>query len=161
METLLELIIEFFDEEGWSCSREDEEAVMVSFLSLKGERHLLAQAAEEQLCIFTSFAPLEVPQERHFHVLEFLNLMNGRIATGALYLDFEGGSVQFTTHVDPLDHREQIVPKEPLFAHMRRAVYYGQQALALLIPHIESVMAGLDIEEAVANAMRDLENFYS
>jgi hypothetical protein len=157
MSKLFELLKAFFDEAGWSYTPEPHApSLMVAFHTPQGERYLFAQVEGEDLCLLTSIIPLEVPEERRFELLSFLNELNGRTALGSFYLDEEGGSVQFTTGVDARDEQGKLFSKEVLFAFLERSLMYNLNLHDLLYPHIRAVSEGLDLESALAGALEDL-----
>lgn len=116
----------------------------------------LAQVRESQLVIFTSIAELRVPEGRISEVLKLLNRINGRMALGCFYLH-EDGSLQFTTSVDALDEKGEIMEEELLFALMRRSAYYNLQIFDLYLPHVKAVKEGMNVEEAYERALEDLK----
>jgi hypothetical protein len=162
MGNLFDLIIAFFDEEGWSFVREPHAPVlMVTFISSNGERYLQVQVAEDQFCIITSMVPLEVPEDRLLDVLDFLNRINGRTALGTFYLDYEGDSIQFSTYIDALNENDEILDKELLFSFLRRSLHYNLSIHDLYLPHVRAVNEGMDVDQAFERAMKDLEGFLS
>ncbi len=162
MAKLFELVVQFFDAEGWSYAREPHApALTVTFISSNGERYLLAQVEEDQFCILTSIVPLEVPEDRFLDVLDFLNRINGRTALGAFYLDYEGDSIQFSTCVDALDERNEVLKRELLFSFLQRSLHYNLSIHDLYLPHVKAVSEGMDVDQAFEKAMRDLGGLLS
>lgn len=160
MEQLYRELTDYLDGEGWHYSEEAGGALLVSFEDFEtngsGEHlGLLAQVEASQWIVFTSFAPLEVPEEYYLDALAFLNAANGRVARGNFYLDVEGDSLQFTTTVDGLDVEGHALPSETLQMQMHRAVEFGQDLLSGFYPHLCTVAEGGDPEQAFIEALEE------
>lgn len=163
MEQLYRELIDYIEGEGWSCTEEADGALFVSFEDVEtngsGEHlGLLAQVEAEQWIVFTSFAPLEVPEDCYLDALAFLNAANGRVARGNFYLDVEGDSLQFTTTVDGLDVQGHALPSDTLQMQMHRAVEFGQDLLSGFYPHLASVADGGDPEQAFIEALEEFSD---
>ena len=160
MEQLYRELIDYLEGEGWSYTEQADGALLVSFEDFEtngsGEHlGLLAQVEAGQWVLFTSFAPLDVPEERYLDALAFLNAANGRVARGNFYLDVEGDSLQFTTTVDGLDVDGEALPSETLQMQMHRAVEFGQDLLSGFYPHLSAVAEGGDPEQAFIEALEE------
>jgi len=163
MDRLYRELIDYLEEEGWSYAEESDQALLVTFdefgVNGSGEQlGLLAQVEADHWVVFTSFAPLEVPEENYLATLAFVNAANGRVARGNFYLDVEGDSLQFTTTVDGLDGGGDLLPTETLQAHMRRAVEFGQELISGFYPHLQTVVEGGDAEQAFLKALEEFSD---
>ena len=163
MEQLYRELIDYIDGEGWSYTEEADGALLVSLEDVEangsGEHlGLLAQVEADQWIVFTSFAPLAVPEDYYLDALAFLNAANGRVARGNFYLDVEGDSLQFTTTVDGIDVDGNALPSETLQIHMHRAVEFGQDLLSGFYPHLHTVADGGDPEQAFLEALEEFSD---
>lgn len=163
MEQLYRELIDYLDGEGWTYTEEADGALLISFedVGVNGsgeELGLLAQVEAGQWVVFTSFAPLEVPEDCYLDALAFLNAANGRVARGNFYLDVEGDSLQFTTTVDALDDGGHVLATDTLQAHMRRAVEFGQELISGFYPHLMTVVEGGDPEQAFLEALEEFSD---
>lgn len=163
MDRLYAELTDYLDSEGWSYTEEADGALLVSFDDFdtngSGEHlGLLAQIEAGQWIVFTSFAPLEVPEDYYLDALAFLNAANGRVARGNFYLDVEGDSLQFSTTVDGLDVDGSALPSETLQIQMHRAVEFGQDLLSGFYPHLATVAEGGDPEQAFIEALEEFSD---
>lgn len=95
-------IAEFFIGDEWSPEQVDQDPVLrMEFIGDHGKWTCLAFAHDErERFVFVSLLPIEVPEEKHGEVAEYLTRANFGMEIGNFEMDYTEGSVQFRTSVD-------------------------------------------------------------
>lgn len=152
MNTILDVLIKFFEEDGWSFELwRDEAEIRLSYASkTQGHWDCLAQAHEEaQQLLFFSEYPFRVPEEKLLLVAEYITRANNELVIGNFILDFEIGVVRFKTSLDVngLSLNTNIV-KQLVYANVLMMEQYISGIKAILERALTPLEAIVEVEEA-------------
>jgi hypothetical protein len=105
MGKILEALRQFFTEDKWPFIELEKETVFKTGYSGKNANwSCYAQAREEQqMFIFYSVCPINIPQEKRDAVAEYLSRANYGLMIGNFEIDFNDGEVRYKTSLDVED----------------------------------------------------------
>ena len=100
--TLLETLIEFFEEDDWPFTRLDDPALLrLAFQGDNGRWTCYAQVREEaQEFIFYSLCPVIAPEDQRSQMAEFITRANYGLIIGNFEMDFTDGEIRYKTSID-------------------------------------------------------------
>ena len=100
--SLLETVIEFFEDDDWPFARLDDPALLsLAFQGDNGRWTCYAQVREDaQEFIFYSLCPVNAPADRRSQMAEFLTRANYGLILGNFEMDFTDGEIRYKTSID-------------------------------------------------------------
>lgn len=99
---LMRIAAAYFEQERWPFHlAEDGAALLTSFVGEHGHWTCIARANEaDEVFLFYSLCPVEVPPARHDAVARRLLTANRDLTLGSFDLDYDDGSIRFRTSLD-------------------------------------------------------------
>ncbi|MCL6560792.1 MAG: YbjN domain-containing protein [Firmicutes bacterium] len=143
---IIDVVVEFFKNDGWHFSQVGEEPLLRLDVSGEhGEWTCFAQAREEKKqFIFYSVCPVPVPEDKRVAVAEFLTRANYGLVIGNFEMNFQNGNVEFRTSIDV--EGDRLSP-----ALVRNLVYANIATMGRYLPGIMALIHyDLSPSEAIA-----------
>ena len=153
MTQILQIAIEFFEQNDWPFLRLDREPILQGdFRGGNGEWKCFAYADEEaQRFAFYSVCPISVPEDKIPTAAEFVNRANYALIIGNFELNCENGEVRFKTSIDVEGDRLST-------ALVERMVVINVAMMDMYLPGIQKVInEGVSPAQAVAEIEGDAE----
>ena len=102
MESLYEIVVSFFQEDGWPIQLpENESGVLTAYRGETGQWTCQAIVSEQlEQMLFYSLAPITVPEGKIPEAAEFITRANYGLTIGNFELDFDDGEVRYKTSLD-------------------------------------------------------------
>ena len=146
MAEIFDTIVQFFEQDGWSFSRiEEQPALQMGFQGDNGSWLCTAEAREEYgQFIFYSVCPVHAPEEKRLALAEFLTAVNYGLIIGNFEMDLDDGEIRYKTSID-VGGDELSVPL------VKNAVYMNVLMMDRYLPGIMAVLYG-DVSPAAAIA---------
>ncbi len=137
MGELLQMVQQFFDEEGWSYSRiEGEDLLQLPFEGSTGRWLCWAHVREEQnQFAFYSLCPANVPPEQRAALAEFITRANYGLIVGNFDMDMADGEIRYKTSIDVTGAR--LTPEL-----LRQMVYLNVTCMEAFLPAIMKAIYG-------------------
>ena len=146
MSQLYETVIQFFTDDGWPFTENDEQSVVhTAFSSDNGQWRCVAQVRESQeQVVFYSSCPVNTPEEKRLNMAEFLTRANFGLIVGNFEMDFADGEVRYKTSID-------LGGSQLTILLVKQIVYANVFTMDIYLPGIMSVIySGVHPAEAVA-----------
>ncbi len=146
MSTILETVINFFDQDDWPFTPLGGQPVLrLGFQGENGQWTCYAQVREEQeQFIFYSLCPVNAPEEKRLAAAEFLTRANYGLFIGNFELDMNDGEIRYKTSIDVEGDRLSE-------ALVRTLVYANVLTMDRYLPGLMSVLyGGASPAEAIA-----------
>jgi hypothetical protein len=153
METLLDVMVKFFNQENWPFTRlNGKDVLRLGFQGKNGSWFCYAQAREEQkIILFHSVCPVNVPEDKRSLVAEFLIRSNYGMLVGNFELDYTDGEVRFKTGVD-------VEGTELTIALVHNLVYVNVLMMDRYLPGIMAVLYGDLTPEGAVNQVESAKS---
>lgn len=150
MSTILDTVIEFFEEDDWSFERvDDADYLRLGFEGKHGSWMCIARVIEQyDQMIFYSVLQFNVPEERRRDVCEFITRANYGIFFGNFEMDWSDGEVRYKTMVD--------VEGGALTINMVRSVVHAN--LFIVDRYLNGLMSVVNSEKSPALAVAESKN---
>lgn len=145
MASILDTMLEFFQEDKWNFTRVQDEPVLSMGVSGKnGKWRCYAKAREEQgQFLFYSICETTVPDDKHAEIAEFLTRANYALVIGNFEMNYNDGEIRYRTSVDVEGDRLNAVL-------IKNVVYANVVMMDRYLPGILSVIfGGMSPEKAI------------
>ncbi|MEB3279027.1 MAG: YbjN domain-containing protein [Lyngbya sp.] len=143
---LFEVMLEFFDEDGWVFKEIDHRRVVALGIEGKNGRfdcYMIAREEEKQLSVYSVF-PVRVPDYKRYNVAALITMINYGILIGNFEMNFSDGEIRYKTSLDVEGDRLSST----LVKHL---VYANVTTMDKYLPAIMSVIFGnLSPEEVIS-----------
>ncbi|MGF1491677.1 MAG: YbjN domain-containing protein [Microcoleaceae cyanobacterium] len=144
--SLFEVLIRFFQEDGWVHREIEHQRVLALGIEGKNGRfdcYAVAREEEQQVTVYSVF-PVRVPDHKRHMVATFLMMVNYGIIIGNFELNFYDGEIRYKTSIDV--EGDRLTP-----ALVKHLMYINVTTLDKYLPEIMSVIYGnLSAEEALS-----------
>lgn len=145
MASILDTMLEFFQEDKWNFTRVQDEPVLSMGVSGKnGKWRCYAKAREEQgQFLFYSICETTVPDDKRAEIAEFLTRANYALVIGNFEMNYNDGEIRYRTSVDVEGDRLNAVL-------IKNVVYANVVMMDRYLPGILSVIfGGMSPEKAI------------
>lgn len=149
MDSIFEIVQDFFSSHGWPYTHIQGETVLVmNFSGRSGNWSCYAQAKDDRdQFIFYSVCPVKASEEKRMLMAEFLTRANFGLTLGNFEMDFHDGEVRYKTSIDVEDDRlSEALIKQIVHANVMIMDHY--------LPGILSVLFG---DRSPSDAIDDIE----
>lgn len=146
MVDIFQTIVQFFEEDGWSFARLEEQPILqMGFQGENGSWLCTAEARQEyEQFVFYSVCPVQAPEEKRLILAEFLTAVNYGLVIGNFEMDLDDGEVRYKTSLD-------VGGDELSEALVKNAVYMNILMMDRYLPGILAVLyGGVSPAEAIA-----------
>nr|WP_246844490.1 YbjN domain-containing protein [Hydrocoleum sp. CS-953] len=135
-ESIFKAVVNFFIEDDWQFAKlETEPTLRLAFQGKNGKWDCYAKAREQQQQFaFYSVCPINVPENKHQPIIEFITRANYGMIIGNFELDFTDGEIRYKTGIDVEGDRLS-------FALIKQIVYANVMMMDEYLPGIQAILS--------------------